>query len=104
MNDPSTAQTIAIVGALASLLGPVSVGLLGSWLRKSVEKIEKISTILIELQHLKTRQNEMKVQLQNLNQTFNSLNNEFILTKNEVKTQWSRLDEVRSELKDKRFK
>ena len=57
--------------------------------------MEQISTILIEIQSIKDRMAEFKVDLDRLN----DIREQYILTKNEVKTQWNRYDELKEYIK-----
>lgn len=76
------------------IAAPVSVLVVGYWIKTQMRKVDQISTILIDLQYIKEKQVEIKIELNK----FNQVRDEQILLKSEVKTQWRRLDEIKERL------
>ena len=77
---------------IPELIGPAMIAGIGFWIKSSLNKVEKISDLVIELRHIKEKQTEIKLELERLTKQ----REEFVLLKSEVKTQWQRLDELRN--------
>jgi len=80
---------------IPSVIAPVSVAVVGYWVKSQLKKVEQISTILIELQYVREKQTEIKIEMER----FKELREDFILLRSEVKTQWARLDELKERVK-----
>lgn len=74
------------------LSGPAGMAIMGYWVKSSLTRLESIPTLLLELEHLKHRQAEIRVKLDE----FSKLREELIILRSEVKTQWQRIDDIKN--------
>lgn len=80
---------------LPTIAGPVSVAVVGYWLKGQLRKVDQIATIVLEMHHIKEKLIELKVELEKLNQA----REDFIILRSEVKTQWRKMDELENRMR-----
>lgn len=73
---------------LPNLISPMAVGAVGWWIKGQLAKVEQIGNILLEIKHIKIKQDEIKKEIKDMNEYKEQL----ILMKAEMKTQWSKID------------
>lgn len=72
------------------LSSPLSIAVIGWWIKGQLNKIDKISEIIVKIDNLKERILELKIMVEKFDQT----KEDVILLKRDVSTQWKRYDEL----------
>lgn len=66
------------------------MAVIGWWIKGQLNKIDKISEIIVKIENLRERILELKIMIEKLDQT----REDVVLLKREVSTQWKRYDEL----------
>lgn len=85
-----TLQTLAPI-----LSGPAAVVVVGYWVKSQLKKVDQISGLLVQMQHIRDTQIEIKADMKRLNENWEN----FLVLRSEVKSQWKQIDDIREKVK-----